>query len=279
MKITDRVFGVLRWRAFESIERFCLFVGYPRSGHSLIGALLNAHPNIVISHELDVVGLVNQGYRRNQLYSAVIDRDHWWSTRGLKWEGWSYGVEGQWQGRYETLRVIGDKAGGLTSRQVFHEPGVLTRLADVVEVPVTLIHHIRNPFDTIATMARKGQPGVDTVAGAIDRFFTEHVPGVEIACEWAGDRTVHLYHEDFVARPEHHLRMTCDRLGVDADADTKYVDACADLVHPEPMKSRSRVDWSPREIERVVREIERVRWLERYEANVYRPTTDTASTP
>ena len=39
----------------SQLERFCLFVGYPRSGHSLVGSLLDAHPDIAISHELHVL--------------------------------------------------------------------------------------------------------------------------------------------------------------------------------------------------------------------------------
>ena len=46
-----------RWRRHElqSVEAFCIFIGYPRSGHSLLGSLLDAHPEMVIAHELDVL--------------------------------------------------------------------------------------------------------------------------------------------------------------------------------------------------------------------------------
>ena len=44
-------FGYLRQHRYKSIESFIIFVGYPRSGHSLIAALLDAHPEIVISME------------------------------------------------------------------------------------------------------------------------------------------------------------------------------------------------------------------------------------
>ena len=33
------------------VEKFVLFVGYARSGHSIIGSFLDAHPSIVIAHE------------------------------------------------------------------------------------------------------------------------------------------------------------------------------------------------------------------------------------
>jgi hypothetical protein len=37
---------------FSSVRTFVLFVGYPRSGHSLIGSIMDAHPNIIIAHEV-----------------------------------------------------------------------------------------------------------------------------------------------------------------------------------------------------------------------------------
>ena len=39
-------------REFESVQTYVMFVGYPRSGHSLVGAFLNAHPAMMIAHEL-----------------------------------------------------------------------------------------------------------------------------------------------------------------------------------------------------------------------------------
>ena len=55
---------------FDRVERFCLFVGYPRSGHSIVGAVLNAHRDAVISHELDAPPLVLGGCTRDDLYCA-----------------------------------------------------------------------------------------------------------------------------------------------------------------------------------------------------------------
>jgi hypothetical protein len=54
------------------VERFCLFVGYSRSGHSLVGAFLNAHRHAVVSHELDVGRLVLAGISRDALYARIL---------------------------------------------------------------------------------------------------------------------------------------------------------------------------------------------------------------
>jgi hypothetical protein len=46
---------------FPDLSTLCLFIGHPRSGHTLGGALLDAHPNAVIAQKLDVLGLVLDG--------------------------------------------------------------------------------------------------------------------------------------------------------------------------------------------------------------------------
>ena len=36
---------------WESVQSFCLFACYSRSGHSLVGTILDAHPNAAVAHE------------------------------------------------------------------------------------------------------------------------------------------------------------------------------------------------------------------------------------
>src|SRR3954469_10212957 len=96
---------------FERVERFCLFVGYPRSGHSVVGAMLNAHRDAVISHELNAPTLVLDGCGRDELYSRILARPYWFDLRGNT-SNYAYQVPRQWQGRFETLRIVGDKRGG-----------------------------------------------------------------------------------------------------------------------------------------------------------------------
>jgi hypothetical protein len=58
----------------SEVERFALFIGYPRSGHSLIGSMLNAHPDMVIAHELGVFDYVNRHFGRTTLYGLILER-------------------------------------------------------------------------------------------------------------------------------------------------------------------------------------------------------------
>ena len=43
------------FKAYDEVETFVMFIGYPRSSHSLVGAILDAHPEIIIPHEFNVL--------------------------------------------------------------------------------------------------------------------------------------------------------------------------------------------------------------------------------
>ena len=98
---------------YDSVETFVLFVGYPRSGHSLIGAILDSHPEIVIPHEFHLLANFNNFYkdpneesysRRLRIFSALHSRSYNQSIDGSRSpnyrQGYSYYIPGSWQGKY-----------------------------------------------------------------------------------------------------------------------------------------------------------------------------------
>lgn len=73
----------------KSIEKYCMFVGYPRSGHSLVGSLLDAHPNIVIAHELDALRYIKEGFNKKQLFYLLLEKSQRFTKAGREWTGYS----------------------------------------------------------------------------------------------------------------------------------------------------------------------------------------------
>jgi len=105
--------GNIRRKEYRNLQRFCMFVGYQRSGHSFIGALLDAHPEVAMGMEVDVLDLVIQGYSKNQILYILTNNSRLFTSKlNNIWTGYSYAVPGQYQGRYDTLKLIGDKKGG-----------------------------------------------------------------------------------------------------------------------------------------------------------------------
>ena len=140
--------------AFDEVSAFCLFVGYPRSGHSLLGALLNAHRHAVIAHELQGTAARAGRLRSRNALRPHSGRAAWFDLRGNT-SNYAYQVPNQWQGRFEHLRVVGDKRGGSAALAIGEHPNLLNRLRVMVGVRLRLIHVVRNPFENI-TACRSG---------------------------------------------------------------------------------------------------------------------------
>ena len=105
------------WLRFKikNTPLFCFFIGYGRSGHSLIGSLLDAHPKIVISHEQHILSYLKIGFSQYQLYWLMIRNSKNFKKKGRRWGKYSYHIPGSWQGRFKDIKVIGDKKGGATT--------------------------------------------------------------------------------------------------------------------------------------------------------------------
>jgi hypothetical protein len=147
-----------------------MFIGYPRSGHSLVGSLLDAHPNVVIAQECDVLKFVRMGFGRKTIYPTLLLNSRMiLSQRGREWSGYSYHVPGQWQGRYAKLVVIGDKKAGRSTDRLMRNPDLLSKLQKAVRVPTKVIHVVRNSYDNITTIARASKKSLEE---AIDFYFS-----------------------------------------------------------------------------------------------------------
>lgn len=88
---------------------FLLFIGYPRSGSTLVGSLLDAHPQIVIANEYSVAkkfkNFTNEqrtrNYICNQLWLNSVKESVSEQRAADKKYFFHYHVPGLWQGKYE----------------------------------------------------------------------------------------------------------------------------------------------------------------------------------
>lgn len=239
-----------------TVERYCLFVGYPRSGHSLVGALLNAHPEILISNELDALSRLREGLDREALFGEILAADHAFAELGRRHMGFEYAVPGAWQGRFTTLRVIGDKKGGRSSWWLHDEPELLDRLRAVVAVPVRVVHVVRSPWDNISTIARRHALSLDE---AIAWYFDTCAAVAGIFARVPEDERHTLYHEDLVADPNGQLSALARFLGVSDDPTWRA--ACAAVVRDRPNPSRLDQNWSDDQQRAVVERMSAFFWL------------------
>ncbi len=256
--------GMGRRHRFDDVERFCFFVGYPRSGHSLVGSLLNAHPEMVIAHELDAVGHFRLHFGRTQVYALLLERDEQFGSRGRLGSGYDYIVPNQFQGTTTRLRVIGDKRGQKSTFWLGRYPHVLDRIRRVTGVPIRVIHVTRNPYDTIATMTALAlrERGVSDAVGATPvPLLNSIIDRYEQLCRWvaairprlAADEWHDLAYEQFVSDPRTALGALCRFL--DVEPGDAYLTDCAGVVWPSTGPTRHKITWGETERGRVERMI------------------------
>jgi hypothetical protein len=259
------VLGARRNPSFADLECYCFFIGYARSGHTLVGSMLNAHPDIVIAHELDAVNYVRHHFNRAQLFALLLERDQRFASLGNSWAGYEYQVPGQYQGRYERLRVLGDKRGNSAAMEIARWPELLDRVRQVVKLPIRVIHVTRNPYDNIATAARRHKfpPSKNTVVSQATRWYEQSCEAVYKARGLLEpSELVDIRYESFIAEPAAALAELCAFVGVEPRAD--YLEACAGMVWPSAKRTRDSVEWTEEDRRGVERVIDRFGLLGSY---------------
>jgi hypothetical protein len=245
---------------FANVRTFLMFIGHPRSGHSLVGSLLDAHPDAVVSHELDALKYVAAGYRRSQLFTLVLEHSKANAAAGRKSWGYSYAVPDQWQGRYERLEVVGDKRGRRTTARLAERPELLDRLATTVQMPVSVVQVIRNPIDNISTMWRRGQR---TLEYQIDEYFSLCDTVDKIVADMDPSQLHRLRLEELIAHPHDELADLCHFLNMRPVPG--YIDACASIVFEAPRRTRDDAPWTQELVDDVRRRARRHAWLAPYD--------------
>lgn len=244
------IFGFFTGRKYKGLENFCLFIGYPRSGHSLIASLLDAHPNTLIGMEWCVMSHLKQNYRRKQIFYSIWQNTIYYKTKKENsWTGYSYKVPNSWQGSFKQLKVIGDKKGGRTSLFLREQPELLLKLKKTVGLNIKLIHVIRNPFDVITTMTIRshqrqklpGQPESMDLLPFIKGFFSR-ADVVKDLIEKKEFEIYNLFSEKFIANPQQELKQLVEYLGLEANQE--YISNCCSIVYSEPHQSRKKIPWS-----------------------------------
>jgi hypothetical protein len=106
--------------------RLCSFSAIRAAGHTLVAMLLDAHPDIVVSNEYNLLEkwdkfetVARHVHDHSQQNAAPLRRQRGAKSakKHAKNEAghYNYRVPGAWQGRWRCLRVIGDKKGSSTT--------------------------------------------------------------------------------------------------------------------------------------------------------------------
>lgn len=246
--------------AFDAVRTYCMFIGYPRSGHSIFGSMLDAHPDTIIAHELNALRFVTAGCTRLELFDLLLRNSREFTEVGRRWGDYDYKVEGQWQGRYRRLHIIGDKKGGTSTYMIGADPGLLDRLLQLVAMPVRFVHIVRNPWDNIATIARKD---THDMKQAIRFYFGLCRTNAEIIARLGAEQVLTLRHESLFTDTAGALVSLARFL--DLEPDEGWMSACAAIVAEKPSGSRESVQWGPAALAAVEKHQQQFEFLQGYD--------------
>ncbi len=251
---------------FEQANCFCMFSGYPRSGHSLVGAVMDAHPQMIISHELDVIEMMHRGFSYRQICAMIMENSHRFAMEGRIWSNYKYDIPGQWQGKARNLKVIGDKKGGRTSLLLSQNFKLVERLKEFIPINLKFIHVVRNPFDNIVTRAMQGnyvrkEITAEGVKKQIPRHFEQADTNFRLIRE-SGCRVLTIRHENMISNPSHTMIEICNFLDVEAPAD--WLEACSSIVFAKPHLTRKLYNYPPEQVEEIMKRMESFPFFEGY---------------
>jgi hypothetical protein len=255
------------------IRVFLFFVGHARSGHRIIGSLLDAHPRIFISHEFN---LFNQfsviDKSQNLTWKENLHNLIYGKNTDLRQSRSDLKVDGLWQGKF--IEVIGYKNGDTTARAYYEDSKIFLRnyqkLKSEVSVPLRIIHTLRNPFDIVSTSvvinsvnkarfkelkrvfaSNSSHTGVERrytihnkplVYGHINMFFKRIDAVMKLIKMFGRENVLDVHNYDLVSNPRATLSKILNFLGVAAT--DHYLDTCAAKVK-SPSRSRNMVVWTP----------------------------------
>jgi Sulfotransferase family len=250
--------------AFAEVRTFVLFLGSVKSGGSLVGALLDAHARAVLSDEADPLRYLTAGFGRERTFHVLAKTARREALKGRvtarRLEPYALAVPGQSQGYAVQPIVIGDSRAGPTTRRLGARPELIGRLRDVLgDVEDRYIHVVRNPYDPISAMVRRGRR---TLPDAIADYAGQSHRVATLRNRLGDERLLTVRYEDFVAAPGDQLRRVCDFVGLEAEPG--YLAACAAIIDPSRSPERHSVPWTPDAVTAVDRLVRQFGFLDGY---------------
>ena len=227
----------------------------------------------------DKVFLFDELYRKS--YCAATCG--WRSADALAYKGYTLSLNVSWQGRYTTLKVIGDKHSGIGSKQHAQSPlefaKVYRNLSGTLNIPIRVIHVVRNPYDMIATRVlhakdlhgqfaseeinstNKGDAGSEAMYAETNYLFKQVKAG-EVLIPALNLTVLEIHSADFIKDPKHTLRSICTFLDLKCPED--YLQECFDRTYRSFSRSRDVLVWDEQLIEDIESRMKQHTFLRRY---------------
>ena len=288
---------LLPWQTVQGVERFVFFLGWPRSGHSIIAAMMDAHPEVIIAqHFLLFRELPNKSSKQlltnsdsdkkfvKTMFFSELYHDSQYSTNHYRKDnvkGYNLSLDGHWQGTFNKLRVIGTREGGYISSRYSENPVLLRMyyniLLNKLGIPIQVLLVVRNPYDMIATSLLYDASSVCKmrVCASKENPYNDSerlMQQAEVIFRYAAAvkamiRDCHLdvlqiHHEDHIEEPVRTMQQICKFLQVQCPED--FLRQCHEKTFKVLSNTRESVVWTKNVLDFIERNIRRYSFFNRY---------------
>jgi hypothetical protein len=221
---------------FGQLDYFVLIVGNARSGSTLLGSIIDAHPCAVIGNETMASQTFWRGLERQEILGDILANSKHSNDSGRMSEGYSYAIDQETE--LAKVRVMGDKVWNPAILMLHGDAKLIGGLKAAIGAPVKFIHAIRNPFDVVATM--HGRSG----ASLSDRahWYFMHCDAAEAVRDKSdGSGYVEAHLETLLAEPDEVIPQVTSFLGLEPSEE--HLAACKEMLFKEPRRTRYSVAW------------------------------------
>lgn len=244
---------------------FCLVIGSPRSGSTLLGAVIDAHSKAIMANETGASGRFWRGLTRDEILIEIAQSASVHSRTRRASRVHRYPEGGTPRSKTDII-VVGDKIWNTATLMLHGKPSLISSLQERMQARLCLVHSVRNPFDTITTAHRKSGASLKDRM----RWCFMHYEAVAALHERLPASTIiDVHHEDLLAEPERQLDRLCTFLGLPVQDEQML--AVREFLFDSPRRPSADQDWPAADVDEVLQRIERLGFLHRYRHETPRP--------
>lgn len=244
------------------MKKFLLYAGYPRSGHTIVAAILNANPNVHCSNQLNLLNDFEKYESANNLFNSIenysIKPNTWKSTTQIQ------------HVKKRDIRVVGDKTAHRTTEIIENNPVRLGEFKAFVNLPIKWIHVVRNPWDTISTWSKLNHENKikngkkSSLKKEVDMIIEKYTLLNETIkkLKRSEDMLV-VNHEKLITKMHNTLEEMCSYLEISFDP--IWRDNVRNAVWNKPRITRKQIKWEPYQIMEVDNIVKVYPWLKGYD--------------
>ena len=246
-------------QSFCDFKSFCLIIGNSRSGSTILGSIVDAHPNAIVANETMASQVFWRGLSRSDILGEIIDNSSANYRSGRQSEEYQYQI-GAAPDSKSAVRVYGDKIWNPATLLLHGDYNLISSLENKLEANVILIASIRNPFDTIATMHKRSKAPIEDRI----RWFFMHCDALAaIEAKMTKSDFLISYHEQLIDSPYEEISRISRALRLPVDPlHFKNVDR---FLYKRPSNSRVSIEWTIAEVDEILQRMQGFPFLSIYE--------------